>query len=224
MSADRGTRTGAVAGCRSEARSSVPGIGQDVRVATPFTVLFVCVGNVCRSAMAERLLRERLAERLGVRAAAVAVESAGVHALAGAAMDPATAAELERLGHPYDGFAARQLTERMLAGADLVLTATKELRSRVLEEAPGALRRTFTVTEFAALAREATGESPEELVADAARRRSSAQVEDYDIPDPIGGPSAVHREVADRLDASTAVIAEAIAAAAGRPAAEVRNP
>ena len=35
----------------------------------PFTVLHVCMGNICRSPMAERLLRLRLADRLGPAAA-----------------------------------------------------------------------------------------------------------------------------------------------------------
>ena len=39
----------------------------------------------------------------------------------------------------------------MVKESDLVLAATTAIRSRVLEDSPGALRRTFTVREFAAL-------------------------------------------------------------------------
>lgn len=53
----------------------------------PFTVLFVCVGNVCRSPLAERLLRGRPQERLGDLSDAVIVESAGTRAMAGQPMD-----------------------------------------------------------------------------------------------------------------------------------------
>ncbi|HSE54745.1 MAG TPA: hypothetical protein VLB03_03390, partial [Nocardioidaceae bacterium] len=176
----------------------------------PFTVLVVCIGNVCRSPLAERLLRERLREQLGELSEAVVVESAGTRALAGRPMDAMAAQELGRLGLTNEDFRARQLTERMANDAGLVLTATKELRSRVLEDAPGALRRAFTITEFAALADGVSADSPRELVADAAQRRSLAQVEDYDIPDPIGAGPDVHRKAADLVDARVTPIAAAI--------------
>lgn len=179
----------------------------------PFTVLVVCIGNVCRSPLAERLLRERLREQLGDLSEAVVVESAGTRAMAGRPMDAMAAQELGRLGLTSEDFRARQLTERMANDAGLVLTATKELRSRVLEDAPGALRRAFTITEFAALVDGVSADSPRELVADAAQRRSLAQVEDYDIPDPIGAGPDVHRKAADLVDASVTPIAAAIATA-----------
>jgi protein-tyrosine-phosphatase len=42
-----------------------------------FTVLVVCTGNICRSALAERLGRAYLEERLGDKADAVRLVSAG---------------------------------------------------------------------------------------------------------------------------------------------------
>ena len=179
----------------------------------PFTVLFVCVGNICRSPLAERLLRARLQERLGDLSAAVIVESAGTRAVMGEPMDDLAAQELARLGLANDHFRAHRLTEQMTADADLVLTATKELRSRVLEDVPAALRRTFTIREFAALVEGVEAESTKSLVADAAQRRSSAQLQDYDVPDPLGAGAAAHRVAADLIDASLEPIAEAIASA-----------
>lgn len=190
----------------------------------PFTVLVVCIGNVCRSPLAERLLRERLREQLGELSEAVVVESAGTRALAGRPMDAMAAQELGRLGLTNEDFRARQLTERMANDAGLVLTATKELRSRVLEDAPGALRRAFTITEFAALVERASADSPRALVADAAQRRSLAQVEDYDVPDPIGAGPDVHRKAADLVDASVTPIAAAIAAAVRNAQDGARTP
>lgn len=187
----------------------------------PFTVLFVCVGNVCRSPLAERLLQARLDEQLGELGNAVEVRSAGMRAMVGRSMEEMAASELRRLGVSDDGFTARQLTEQIAGGADLVLTATKELRSRVLEEAPAALRRTFTITEFAALVRGVEAESTKSLVSDAAQRRSSAEVQTYDVPDPIGKSADVHRKSADLIDASVALIAEAIAGAVRRSVTSV---
>lgn len=59
---------------------------------------------------------------------------------------------LQDSGVSGEGFAARLLTESMISGADLVLTATREHRAAVVEESPAALRRTFSVREFARLA------------------------------------------------------------------------
>ena len=64
---------------------------------TGFRILFVCVGNVCRSPLGERLLAARLpADRFEV-------SSAGVGALAGAAMDPEAAATSRRTARQRTG-------------------------------------------------------------------------------------------------------------------------
>ena len=104
-----------------------------------------------------------------------------------------------------------------MAQADLVLTATKDLRSRVLQESPGALKRTFTLLEFAALTAGAAPSSPKDLVAGAADRRSSAQLNDYDIADPIGASDQMHAHVADVIDQATRAITTAIASAVVEP-------
>lgn len=168
-------------------------------------VLTVCIGNVCRSPLMERLLKDRLPD-------AAAVESAGVRAMVGRPMDVSAAAELVRLGGVQNGFVARQLKPPMLREVDLVLTATTEVRSRVLEDAPGALRRTFTLREFAFLAGQAPDEvrTPEELVAWAARHRALASGEELDVVDPMGRSAEVHREAADLIDDATRRIADAL--------------
>ena len=141
--------------------------------------------------------------------------SAGVRALAGNAMDANAAQELHRRAGTSESFVAKQVTERQVVEADLVLTMTRELRSRVLEEAPSGLRRTFTLTEFAELVEKETADSPQELVADAAQRRSSALLDDYDVADPIGGSAELHREVAEVIDDAVRRVAHALAASIG---------
>jgi protein-tyrosine phosphatase len=178
----------------------------------PFTVLVVCLGNVCRSPVAERLLRARLQELIPPPVD-VSVSSAGVRAWAGRPMDQHAATELLRLGGNPGGFVSAQLTVPMVEDCDLVLTATRELRSRVLEDAPRALRRTFTIREFAALVPDPDGvRRPLAQVAQAARRRSDGGTGDHDVPDPIGQSVQVHRDVADLLDLSCTAIARALAA------------
>ena len=113
------------------------------------TILAVCTGNICRSPMAEVVLRERL-KTLDVR-----VHSAGTHALVGHEMtEPAQALAVES-GAEADAAArhtARYLVEPMLVDADLVLTMTRGHRSHAVKMVPSTVRRTFTVREFARLA------------------------------------------------------------------------
>ena len=183
-----------------------------------FAILVVCLGNVCRSPLAEHLLRMRVGELLPDGGSRVRVASAGVRAMVRQPMDAHAATELERLGSDGSAFRARQLTAELAADADLVLTATRGLRSRVLEEAPRALKRTFTIRELAAIVRspgfaEQPVEGTDALVATAASWRGSVTVDDYDIADPIGRSAEFHRGVADVLDAECAVIARAVALA-----------
>ena len=59
------------------------------RTERPFRILLVCEANVCRSPMAEYLLRKSLADN-GADTQAFELSSAGIHADDGAEMDPRT--------------------------------------------------------------------------------------------------------------------------------------
>jgi protein-tyrosine phosphatase len=175
-----------------------------------FGVLCVCIGNVCRSPIAERLLRAQLGDSFEV-------SSAGLGAVVGSGVHPLSDAELLRLGGDGAGFAARQINGAMVRHSDLVLTATTEVRRRLLEEEPSAMRKTFTWVEFGQLAQEALEMShdrvhdPYELVRWAARNRASLAGIDLDTPDPIGRDAAAHRHAADLIDRSVQRIAAALA-------------
>lgn len=117
-----------------------------------FRILTVCTGNVCRSPMAERLLRSGLAARCGEQAAVVDVSSAGTGALVGEAMTDPTRDLVTRHGGDAAGHRARMLAERMVADADLVLPLTRRHRSAVVTVHPRATRWTFTLREAARLA------------------------------------------------------------------------
>jgi protein-tyrosine-phosphatase len=175
-----------------------------------FTVLLVCTGNICRSALAERLGRAYLDEVLGDDAASIRLGSAGTGAVVGSAMHPDSALVLRGFGGDPDGFTARQLVEGMVMEADLVLTMTRSHRREVLAVAPRALARTFTLREAADLVRIAgddvdlPGENlPEraralvrELAGARSRRESSAA---DDIGDPVGKPLEAHQEAGDAI-------------------------
>ena len=165
----------------------------------PATVLTVCTGNICRSPAVERLLAHALP---GVR-----VASAGTRAVIGAPVSPPMASLLTEVGVRADGFAARQLTEGMVAEADLVLALTRGHRASIVDLVPGAVRRTFTLRELARLAtavgpdavsaavRAAAG-SPDDVaariralipLAAAQRGRVPVAPADDDVVDPYGG-------------------------------------
>jgi protein-tyrosine phosphatase len=104
------------------------------------------------------------------------------------------------------------MTSGMVKESGLVLAATTAIRSRVLEDSPGALRRTFTVLEFAALLDVIPAESdPATLVRTAAEERSRAALDDYDIPDPYGRGDQAHAVAAQTMAAAVDRIAKALA-------------
>jgi protein-tyrosine phosphatase len=103
----------------------------------PGHLLVVCVGNVCRSPMAECLLRDRLGEP------ATIVGSAGLAALAGQPIDPCAESVLGAHGLSAGPHVARQLEESMIDAADLVLVMEKAQILSVHMLAPGAVGKTF---------------------------------------------------------------------------------
>jgi protein-tyrosine phosphatase len=171
----------------------------------PVDVLLVCTGNVCRSPAAELLLRSRLGAGAGVR-----VASAGVQALVGRPVDAPMSQLLMARGADPGGFAARQFEPGLLQGANVVLTMTAAQRSAVVSRVPAALRRVFTLVEFAELvtlngSRHIPGDRPGDRLRAAvgsaprarALRHGSAQLDD--VEDPYGRSADVYARVLDRI-------------------------
>jgi protein-tyrosine phosphatase len=163
-----------------------------------FRILAVCTGNVCRSPMAELLLRDWADPRAGLQ-----VSSAGTQALVGRTVDDGTAAVLRQLGLDPARHRARQLTTALAGDADLILTAERAHRDQVIHDLPNAFKRTFTLAEFARLVERArTGEASDAVAAVAAvaaARAGAAPGHDDDLPDPFGWTAARTRPIAERL-------------------------
>lgn len=143
-------------------------------------ILFVCTGNICRSPTAERLAAAYAAR---YQIPDLRVSSAGTRAVIAHPFHHEAALVLEQLGGDASNFAARQLTPRIAADADLVLTMTKAHRDAVLELAPHRLHRTYTLSEAARLASACNARSVADL---AAFRPHLVASELFDISDPIG--------------------------------------
>lgn len=82
-------------------------------------VLFVCTANVCRSPLAEGLLRHRL-RAVGL-AHRVQVRSAGTAAIRGLRPDPRVEEVAAEAGVPLGRIRSRRLTPKMLSSSDYVL-------------------------------------------------------------------------------------------------------
>lgn len=96
--------------------------------------------------MAERLLQTGLDQ---VLPGGFEVRSAGTRALVGDPVQPLSADIIHMFGGTAEGFAARQLTGKIVRPADLVLTMSSSHRGEVLQLDASLLKRTFTIREFA---------------------------------------------------------------------------
>jgi protein-tyrosine phosphatase len=163
-------------------------------------VLCVCLGNICRSPMAEGVLRAQIAAaRLHDR---VIVDSAGTgdwHV--GDPMNPPARRQLE--GRGYDGAAhrARQVDASWLAERDLILAmdssnlANLHALAQQDDAAPDSTRRIRLFGEVAGL-------------------------DGADVPDPWGGSTADFARVLTMLETGMARIVSQLRAVVGAAATE----
>jgi protein-tyrosine phosphatase len=193
---------------------------------TPGRVLTVCTGNICRSPFLERALQAELDRSWG--RGEVEVSSAGTGAVTGQPMEDQARALLEANGYAAEGFLARDLTTALVADADLVLTATRAHRGKVMTLHPKAVRYTFTFREFAHLA---SGLTDAELAGPAAAQPTARDHllrvaglvtgqrgigapladADADVVDPYRRPSQVFEEMTAQIMGSLPAVVRALA-------------
>jgi protein-tyrosine phosphatase len=193
----------------------------------PFTVLHVCMGNICRSPMAERLLtkavRDRIARSAPAGAGGAIAGDAMLHSHsagtggwhAGEEMNPPAARQVSARGGDADRFAARRLLPAHIDGADLVLTATADQQDYVVALRPDAAPRTFVLGQFGRLlagvdreALPAADLTPEAVYARGvavveavhALREDTPPLPGDDLDDPWGRGDQTFDRVADEIE------------------------
>lgn len=141
-------------------------------------VLFVCLGNICRSPLAEAVARKRLAEA-GLDVAVASCGTGGWHAGEGA--DSRMVAAAWAAGYDLSGHRARRLRARDFANYDLLLAMDRDnLRElRQLAATPGQVEQTALFLEWTDVAPPL--EFPDPWYGDAAGFTASVQLAERGI-------------------------------------------
>ncbi|WP_420991445.1 low molecular weight protein-tyrosine-phosphatase [Cupriavidus sp. 30B13] len=104
------------------------------------TVLVVCIGNICRSPMAEGLLKQDLPD--------INVVSAGLAALTGQPAEPYAVELMRDRGVDITGHRAQQLSRSMATSADLILVMDNTQRQEIQRLYPATTGRVFRMGEL----------------------------------------------------------------------------
>lgn len=198
----------------------------------PFHILTVCTGNICRSPLAEVMLRKSL------QGTPTIVKSAGTHAHVG---DPMTEPNQQIAADHgiVDGLdhVASQLTSEDLEWADLILALSREHRREIAELLPRAIRKTYTLREFGRLARNVSETVQTDELPDAGARLRSLvnamgqlrgtippleEPADDDVVDPYRQSGEVYAESANQIVPAVNATATIIRRVLGRGGAEAR--
>ena len=102
-------------------------------------ILTLCVGNICRSPLAEVLLAREFP--------GYTVWSAGLGALVGAPADPISIALAAQEGLDLSGHRAQQVNSQMCQRADLILVMEQHHRAELERRYPSTRGRVFCLAE-----------------------------------------------------------------------------
>ncbi|MFN3217644.1 MAG: low molecular weight protein-tyrosine-phosphatase [Acidimicrobiales bacterium] len=176
-------------------------------------ILVVCTGNICRSPMAEALLRTNAA----AAGLDVQVASVGMHAVTGPA-DPQAKRVMAARGIDIGEHRARQFRPVDAGSADLVVAMERAHVIEIVAEATTALGHTFTLPELVRLGSSVgpVGDAAlgDWLAAIAAMRDPSTMLRGNpadEVDDPYGRGRRAFNRCADQLDGLCAATIELLA-------------
>ncbi|WP_394172391.1 low molecular weight protein-tyrosine-phosphatase [Thalassotalea litorea] len=98
-------------------------------------ILIVCVGNICRSPSAERILQYMLPDKK--------ITSAGLGALVDHGIEENAAALLDAAGYDSANHKARQISNEIVFNADLILVMEQKHLNSIRQKYPAASGKTM---------------------------------------------------------------------------------
>lgn len=127
------------------------------RLQGPMEAVFVCTGNVARSAAAE-IIASQLSEEYGLTDDWI-FTSAGTSALSGSRVYRHVGKQLDERGYDISGYRAKQLTEDMVERATLILVAEAEHADWIIREWPQHHHKVHLIKQVANLKQEIGSEA-----------------------------------------------------------------
>lgn len=137
------------------------------------SILMVCTANICRSPMAEGLVRKTLFEQ--ARFKDWYVSSAGTWAVEGQPASSKTRLVLQKRGLDLSAHRSRSVTKDLLVTSDIILTMERGHKEALVSEFPTVAGKIFLLSELIGFNR--------------------------DIVDPIGGDLADFEDTAREIEA-----------------------
>lgn len=172
-------------------------------------IVFVCTGNLCRSPMAEGLLRHALRER---GCDGIETSSVGTWAYYGRPATDEAIATLQERGIDISGHSSRPVEIDEFRAADLIVAMTSVHVREITNLAPDLADRIVMMKELREIHSERVG--PDATREDKARALLTGQRperrRDLDVDDPMGMPIGAYERCVGELQEGVEVLVKAL--------------
>lgn len=138
-------------------------------------IMFICTGNICRSAMAHRLLEKRLED---LNKKDIEVYSCGIYAENGDGSTYNAIEAMKEYNVDLKSHRATNIRNSNIENMDVILCMTKSHKYAVLQLYPNIKDKVFTLKEYV---------------------NYMENAQDVDIPDPWGYDAEVYRHCAEEI-------------------------